>query len=60
MTDTMQVRRHLCTRARHYRAAAERLREAVDLAGEAGASQDTLDTIEALAAHMTRAAEEVS
>jgi hypothetical protein len=51
---------HLCTRARHYRDAAERLREAADLAGEAGASQDTIESIQALADRMARAADDVS
>lgn len=60
MPDPSQLCRHRCTRARGYRAAAERLREAADLAGEAGASEDTIDAIEVLAARLVRAAEEVS
>ena len=55
MTDPL----HLCTRARRYRDAAERLREAVDLAGEAGATQDIIDAIQALAERMARAAAEI-
>ena len=55
MTDPF----HACTRASRYRDAAQRLREAVDLAGEAGAPQDTVDAIQALAERMARAAEEI-